>query len=518
MRFFGCAVVLAALCHSFCPSPARAQDVTLTSRDGSVEISGTLIGFDGEFYRVDTIYGPLTLDGQGVVCTGPGCPDMEAHVARFRLSGAPALGEVLIPALIEAYAVQRGLAVTRDRAGTDTSLVLTDSDAGYAVAEIAVGVGSTEEGFADLLADAADIVMAAREPRPEELRRLVEAGYGDLSDPARRLVVALDAIVPVVAPGQPVQALAIDDLIGIVTGKIVDWAALGGPDAPVSVHLLDRQNGMQQAVVLRLLSGAPPAPSARRHKGTAALAQAVARDPLGIGLTRLSALGAAQQVPLIGGCGMRLVATRQSVKTEDYPFVAPLFLYTPARRLPLFAREFLDWLDTPAAQLVIRRAGFVDQLADTIPFGRQGDRLGQAIATAGPEVPLSELQRLVAVLSGAERLTSTFRFREGGSAELDAQSYGNVGALARAVEAGRFDGRELIFAGFSDGEGPAEANRRLARTRAEAVRDAVRAVATAADPSRVKLRVEAFGEALPIACDQSAWGGIINRRVEVWLR
>jgi phosphate transport system substrate-binding protein len=248
------------------------------------------------------------------------------------------------------------------------------------------------------------------------------------------------------------------------------------------------------------------------------VAQAVARDPLGFGLTRLSALGKAQQVPLIGGCGMRLAATRQSVKTEDYPFVAPLFLYAPARRLPLFARELLAYLETPAAQLVIRRAGFVDQLRDAIPFGRQGDRLGQAIAQAGPEVPLSELQRLVAVLSGAERLTTTFRFRAGGSAELDAQSYANVGALARALEAGLFAGRELILAGFSDGAGAAEANRRIARARAEAVRDAVLGAATAADPSQARLRIEAFGEALPIACDQSDWGGLINRRVEVWVR
>ncbi|TCP40235.1 substrate-binding domain-containing protein [Rhodovulum marinum] len=518
MRFFGCAALLAALFLMAVPLPARAQDVTLTSRDGSVEISGTLISFDGEFYRVETVYGPLTLDGQGVICTGPGCPEMEAYVARFRLSGAPALGRLLIPALIEAYADKRGFEVVRQADGVDRIFVLSDRDTGHVAAEIALRIGSTDEGFADLLADETDIVMAAREPLPDEVRRVRDAGFGDLGDPARRHVVALDAIVPVVAPGQPVQALAIDDMVAILIGQIGDWSVLGGPQAPVSVHLLDRRDGLQQAVAARVLRGVPPSPAARRHADATDLSQAVARDPLGLGLTRLSALGAAQQLPLIGGCGMRLIATRQSVKTEDYPFVAPLFLYTPARRLPLFAREFLAYLETPAAQLVIRRAGFVDQLSETIPFGRQGDRLGQAIAQAGPEVPLSELQRLVAVLSDAARLTTTFRFRAGGSAELDAQSHGNVGALARALEAGLYDGRTLIFAGFSDGAGAAGPNRRIARARAEAVRDAVLATATAADPGRFRLRIEAFGEALPIACDQSAWGGLINRRVEVWVR
>ena len=61
--------------------PLQAQDVTLTSPDGSVEISGTLMGFDGEFYRVETRFGELTIDGSGVSCDGPGCPNLLDFVA-----------------------------------------------------------------------------------------------------------------------------------------------------------------------------------------------------------------------------------------------------------------------------------------------------------------------------------------------------------------------------------------------------------------------------------------------------
>ncbi|MBK1636847.1 phosphate ABC transporter substrate-binding/OmpA family protein [Rhodovulum adriaticum] len=518
MRFLIRAAVLAALFHLGLPAMAPAQDVTLTSRDGAFAVSGTLLSFDGEFYRVDTVYGPLTLDSQGVICTGPGCPDMEAYVARFTLSGSPALGAVLMPALIEAHAARRGLQLTRTAAGKGLTLFrLSDREHGHLVAEIGLRLGSTDEGFADLVAEEADIVMAAREPFAQELRRAREAGLGDLSQPERRHVVALDAIVPVVAPGHPVQALEIADMIALLRGDITDWSALNGPEAPVSVHLLGARDGLQQAAARRLLGDTPPAEGARRHPDARTLDRAVARDPLGLGLTRHSATRAARQLPLIGGCGMRLLATRETIKTEDYPFVAPLFLYTPARRLPLFAREFLDYLQSPTAQLVVRRAGFVDLMRDRIPLRQQGDRLAQAISTAGTEVPLSELKRLVRILDGAERLTSTFRFRNGAT-ELDAQSHANVAALARALEAGLFNGRTLIFVGFTDGAGAATVNRRIARDRAEAVRDAVRARATAADPAAVALRVAAFGEALPIACDQSDWGGLINRRVEVWLR
>jgi phosphate transport system substrate-binding protein len=92
-----------------------------------------------------------------------------------------------------------------------------------------------------------------------------------------------------------------------------------------------------------------------------------------------------------------------------------------------------------------------------------------------------------------------------------------VARLAAAIEQGAFDGRRLTFVGFSDGEGRAEVNLRLSLRRAETVREAVRAAAEAADPDRLTLAVDAFGEAMPMACDDSDWGRAVNRRVEVWL-
>ena len=86
------------------------------------------------------------------------------------------------------------------------------------------------------------------------------------------------------------------------------------------------------------------------------------------------------------------------------------------------------------------------------------------------------------------------------------------------MRAGGHDGRELVFVGFSDGVGPAAANLDIARRRAEAVRSAVEAAAETADLDRVQISARAFGEALPMACDDSAWGRQINRRVEVWVR
>ena len=194
-----------------------------------------------------------------------------------------------------------------------------------------------------------------------------------------------------------------------------------------------------------------------------------------------------------------------------------MFFYLPERRLPKMAREFLSYTNSPAAQIVIRRSGFVDQTPELIQIGAQGDRLANAIARAGAEVPLEELQRLVSVLGSKARLTLSFRF-EAGSARPDAQSRANIQQLAQALEAGRYDAHQLTFVGFSDGDGPAAGNAKIAMKRAESVRNAVLAAAETAIPGRVEITTEAFGEALPMACDDSDWGRQINRRVEVWVR
>ena len=514
------AAILAALCLLVIPVTVAAQDVTLRSHDGNVEISGNLLGFDGEFYRVDTVYGELTVDGSGVACEGPGCPNLEAYVARLVFSGAPTIGRVLMPALLEAFAI-RGDYDLRRVTDTPTELrfdLHTGQDSTL-IGQFTFRLTNTDEAFADLLANEADIAMTLREIRQDELQHAREAGLGNLTAPARGRVLALDALVPVVAPSNPTQGISLRQLSLALAGDIVNWADLGGPDAPIDIHLWSARTGIGQASVDQVLvpAGRHLRERVKRHPNGAAFARAVTNDPFALGLTTRSEMDGTWEIPIIGACGFALRATRRAVKTEDYPLTAPLFLYLPARRLPKLGREFIAYLRDPSAQLVIRRAGFVDKTPEEIEINAQGDRFANAIAQAGDELGLGELQRMVRTLAPLKRLTTTFRF-ETGSVRLDAQSRSNAQQLARSLELGLYDNRRLVFVGFSDGEGPAEANREIALRRAETVRRAVTRAAETARLDQIDLAVEAFGEAMPMACDDTAWGRQVNRRVEVWLR
>ncbi|MEL6642830.1 MAG: phosphate ABC transporter substrate-binding/OmpA family protein [Pseudomonadota bacterium] len=502
------------------PLFAVAQEVRLTARDGALEVSGTLLDFDGEFYQIDSIYGVLTIDGAGVACEGAACPDPAAFVSEFMVSGASETGSTLLPALLEAFAQREGYGVRRVvEDDSHFTYELTDPARDALAARIRFRVSSSDEGFADLLAEQATIAMSFREISEAERTRALEAGLGDMGNPARSRIIALDALVPIVSPENPVRAIPLDDLARAYSGEITNWSALDGDDAPITLHLLRGGTGLSRMFVRSVMrpQRASLAPDITRHDTARDLADAVAADPLAIGISRFSETGNARSLGLTGSCGYQNRPSVTALKAEDYPLTVPHFLYTPARRLPRIAREFLSFSQTPEAQIAVRDAGYVDQSPETHPLSRQGDRLAKAILNSGEEIGADELKRMVAALDGAARLALSFRF-DGGSTTLDAQSRANIALLAAEIERGRFDGQSLLFAGFSDGRGRASDNRRLSLRRAEAVRDAVAAVTDTTALFSVSLGADGFGEAMPMACDEDAWGQKVNRRVEVWVR
>ncbi|MEJ6393374.1 phosphate ABC transporter substrate-binding/OmpA family protein [Gymnodinialimonas sp. 2305UL16-5] len=507
------AAIGAALFAWQAAGPGLAQDVELRSLDGSVELEGDLLSYDGAFYRLETIYGPLTVSAENVSCLGPGCPDLATFVTEARIAGAATVAEGLIPALLAAFADSRGM--TLDVDGAAYTLRRPN---GSPAARFTVLPGTTDDGLLALLNDEADVALARREPTPGESRaaELLSPDDPPLDDRVR--VLALDALVPIVSPENPIDGVSLPDLARLFSGELRNWQDLGGPDAPIALHLLSPGLGLSQDFTARVLqpSSAVLSDSVARHDSAASLAAAVTGDAYAIGVTTRAGIGGARAVPLVGTCGFPQSATADAVKAEDYPLTAPVLMYLAPQRLPLLVREFLAFTDTEEAERQVRLAGFVDQTLTRTPVALQGERLANAIRAGGEDVELEDLQDMIEVLGQAERLSTTFRFTAGG-AELDVQSRSSALRLAAAVERGAFDGRRLIFAGFSDGMGPSAVNTRLSLRRAEAVRDAVFAAMDAAAPDRVEMETHGFGEVMPMACDDTDWGRAVNRRVEVWL-
>jgi len=207
------------------------------------------------------------------------------------------------------------------------------------------------------------------------------------------------------------------------------------------------------------------------------------------------------------------------LKSGDWPFAQPLSFLVADRRLPREMRDFLRWVTGPEAANVMRRLGFADTEPEAVPLARQGDRLAHALerATGRGAASLEDVQSLVTVLRDASRLSTTIRFAPG-QTRPDPSSQAAVMRLARALEAGLYDDHDVLVVGFSDGQGPAGANRDISRRRAAAVRDRILEAAPLVDRGRVSFETLGFGEALPMACDDTDKGRRVNRRVEIWVR
>ncbi|GGW32820.1 OmpA family protein [Gemmobacter lanyuensis] len=490
-----CAAVFAAF--SFWGGSVAAQDVTLTARDGSLSIDGALLSYDGEFYRVDSRYGPLTIDGEGVICDGPGCPDLTATLAVLRITGAGEQGNRLLPGLFAAYAATRGLKIETRPQDAGFVTEITDPGTGQALAKISFLPAPPEDARSALLDGRADLAVSLT----------ADKGFGSRA-------MALDALVPIVSQDNLHPRISTPDLAAALSGKLRNWKELGGPDMPIALHALRRDTSLQEALAKRL---GRDILALVEHDTAADLAEAVARDPWALAVTGQSARGTARTLPLTDSCDFPLLPDRASVKAEDYPLTLPVQLLTPRRRLPLFAREFLEFLDHPAAQTAVAAAGFVDQAPETVPLTADGLRLLNAIKGAGKDVPLEDLKRLAEVMTGASRSSLTFRF-EDGSSTLDARSQENLTLLAQLLAVDAFKGQEVILAGFSDGSGDPTANLQLSESRAIGVATALAAALPDLPEDQTMPRVMAFGEALPMACDTTAAGRRANRRVELWLR
>jgi len=475
--------------------PLAAQDVTLTSRDGALSISGNLMSYDGEFFRVASEVGPLTINAASVICDGPACPDLTVPKAMIRVTGDGAAGAALLPGVIAAFATSRGYDL-RLPASEGASTQVLQPETGAVLAEFFFTPRPPE---------------AARSAMADASADLVVARFAPLDSAAR--IFALDALVPIVAPDNPVSRLSTADLAAALSGKYDNWSDIGGPDMPIVLHGLDKGSDLAAALEARL--GASTA-IVQAHPDMATLAQAVAKDPWALAMTGRANVGAARVMPLTDSCGFTLDPSPIAVKTDDYPLTLPIYFLTPQRRLPLMTREFLDFLPLPAAQEAITSAGFVARQIETQALGANGPRLINAIKAAGDHDSMPLLQRLTKAMEWADRTSISFRFDEG-SLDLDLTSTETLADLAMHVAAGRFGDKKLVLVGFVPSTGNSDQEDADALELAQQVLDQLRLLAPDL-PATAWPSIDAFGAALPLACDNTPAGARLNRRVELWLR
>ncbi len=499
-------------------SAAQAQVVTLRSLDANTEMTGELLGFDGDVYQLATTLGPISLSVSQVTCEGADCPDLMANLSAFTVAGSNTIGLQMMPAMIEAYAFELGGDLEVE-AISATQIKYTIFDAnGDMYSEITVNLGTSNDAFAALESREASIGLSSRRASEGERNRFLRAGRSDITNPEQERILALDGMVIAVSPSNPIRTLSLNQISDIFAGNIRNWREVGGVDAAINVYRRDANSGATQ--VFESLVMEPTrrvlANTALILEDNAAISDAVVQDPYGIGISSVADERNAKVLSLRSICGQVSTPSEFSIKTEEYPISRRMFLYTDGGSIPDKAVEFIDFATSDAAQDIVEQIGFISQNVEAASLNDQGRRLAQALRVERDSASLELLQEMVAGLLEAERLSLTFRFISG-SVTPDNRALVDIERLATMVKNGDFEGKRLMIIGFADSIGAINENQRLSQARAESVRD-VLVEALGAEAGTVQFTPFGYGKLSPLGCNETEDGRDTNRRVEIWVR
>jgi phosphate transport system substrate-binding protein len=411
----------------------------------------------------------------------------------LRLHGSNTIGAELAPALVQDWLRGKGFNSIRSEvvAAEETRVLAVDRNGRDVMVEIQAH-GSTT-AFTGLEQGRADIGMASRAVKAAEVTRLASLGALDRHD--AEFVVGLDGVAVIVHPANPLTALDVDTLRGIFSGRIRDWAEVGGRAGPITLYARDDKSGTYDTFRSLVLGKEILAPGAQRFESSSDLSDRVAADVNGIGFIGLPYVRQARALAVAERGGSPILPEHFSVATEDYALARRLYLYLPSRKpLPL-AREFAEFAQARAGQRIVEQSGFVSQ-----------NILAAGVA-AQQDAP-SEYRDLT---QGARRLSLNFRFHQG-SAQLDSKAMRDLERLLRYMQ-DETQTRQVMLFGFSDHNEVLPLHSwELSVNRVDVVADLLLRMGI------VPVRVRGYGSALPVAANDSELGRHKNRRVEVWVQ
>lgn len=167
--------------------------------------------------------------------------------------------------------------------------------------------------------------------------------------------LAYDGIAVIVSPDNPVSALTLDEIAGIFTGEIRDWAELGAGAGEIVV--IGREAGSGTRDGFEGVTGTEDACRYRQElTSTGDVITAVAQNPAAIGYASLAAVKDSVKCVSVNGTE----ATEANIVSGEYALQRPFILVTRAdAALSEAAQSFFDFATSPAANEYISGAGVV---------------------------------------------------------------------------------------------------------------------------------------------------------------
>lgn len=483
-----------------------------------MNFEGELISFNDGNYLLQTVLGDIQISSELVNCEGPGCPSFEVVEADITVAGADTIARGMLPLLLEGFATTTGAESQVASAQGDDVFATTligQQGFGERMGTFEVRSGDSEDAFDSLLEKAAHLGVSTRRILPDEARALASDGAGNMIDPSQEHIIAVDSLNVIVNPANPVDAITVEDLAGIYSGRITNWSELGGEDLAILPVTIDDE--AETAVFVSGIFGDDASPSlfsSFAADDNVAAANYVGENPGALAYVGFAFKRGQKAVSLVSECGIGTVPDAFSVKTEEYALFRRLYMYNRGDLDTELAEKFVDFATSDAASIVINQSGFIDLAVERQPQGSDSARALRIRGSGADRFENNLIDAMIGDMASADRLSSTFRFRTG-SAELDPRGLRDLDRLAAYLE-GQPSGTEVSFVGFADSVGAFEPNIALSKARADQVLAALQASA-GNRLGHISFKTTGYGEIAPSACNTNDAGRSINRRVETWV-
>lgn len=242
--------------------------------------------------------------------------------------------------------------------GSDTMVILAQKWAEVYMktnpdAAIQVTGGGSGTGISALINGATDIAISSRKMKSTEMDKM-KSLYNTMGV---EVACAKDGITVYLHPSNKVKELTMKQLGQIFRGEIKNWKEVGGADQNIKLYGRENSSGtyvfFQEHVVL-----GDYAASCQTLPGTAAVVNAVKKDPNGIGY------GGAAYAEGIVICKVKkddkspgVVASAETINNDTYPISRYLFMYIKNRPTGQL-KKFIDWILSPEGQKMVVEMGY----------------------------------------------------------------------------------------------------------------------------------------------------------------
>lgn len=209
--------------------------------------------------------------------------------------------------------------------------------------------GGSGSGIKSLSDGIVKVAMSSREIKAQEKELAKSKGVD-----AYPIVIAVDAIVPVVHPSNKISDLTLDQLRKIFTGEISNWKDLGGADEAIVLVSRDTSSGTFETWDALVMKKERINRKALLQTSNGTVVQTVANNPKAIGYIGIGYLsGKVKGLSLAG-----VKADAQTALNRTWPLARDLFLYTNGKPTGATA-ELTNYSVGPQGQKLVKEAGFV---------------------------------------------------------------------------------------------------------------------------------------------------------------